>query len=74
MMTLKINLLMTEEITMCNKDIVTITCYNKTSQMERKQAVEFYTSCVLCSEGSERERYGKILAELQAGYMLCTDN
>lgn len=71
-MNLKINLLMTEEITMC-KDIVTITCYNKTSQMERKQAIEFYTSCVLCSEGSERERYAKILAELIDNYKVCSD-
>ena len=71
-MNLKINLLMTEEITMC-KDIVTITCYNKTSQMERKQAIEFYTSCVLCSEGSERERYSKILAELIDNYKICSD-
>ena len=72
-MNLKINLLMTEEITMCSKDIVTITCYNKTSQMERKQAIEFYTSCVLCSEGSERERYAKILAELIDNYKVCSD-
>ena len=71
-MNLKINLLMTEEITMC-KDIVTITCYNKTSQMERKQAIEFYTSCVLCSEGSERERYAKILAELIDNCKVCSD-
>lgn len=71
-MNLKINLLMTEEITMC-KDIVTITCYGKTSQMKRKQAIEFYTSCVLCSEGSERERYAKILAELIDNYKVCSD-
>ena len=57
---------------MC-KDIVTITCYNKTSQMERKQAIEFYISCVLCSEGSERERYAKILAELIDNYKVCSD-
>ena len=58
---------------MCDKDIVTITCYNKTSQMERKQAIEFYTSCILCSEGSERERYAKILAELIDNYKVCSD-
>lgn len=58
---------------MCDKDIVTITCYNKTSQMERKQAIEFYTSCVLSSEGSERERYAKILAELIDNYKVCSD-
>ena len=58
---------------MCDKDIVTITCYNKTSQMERKQAIEFYTSCISCSEGSERERYAKILAELIDNYKVCSD-
>lgn len=52
---------------------VTITCYGKTRQMERKKAVEFYTTCILCSEGSERERYSKILAELLAGYRYCSD-
>lgn len=55
-------------------DVVTIVCYNQKTYMERKAAIEYFTTAVLCSEGSERERYGKILAELQAGYMLCTDN
>ena len=41
--------------------------------MERKQAIEFYTSCILCSEGSERERYAKILAELIDNYKVCSD-
>lgn len=36
---------MTEEITMCSKDIIMITYYNKISQTERKQAIENYKVC-----------------------------
>ena len=75
---------------MCDKDIVTMTCYNKTSQMDKNEvivkcygkitkylnrnlAIKEYTIAVLCSEGSERERYAKILAELIDNYIVCSD-
>ena len=58
---------------MSDTDIVKIKCYGKWEKRTRKNAIEFYTTCSLCSEGSERERYSKILTELSAGYIICTD-
>lgn len=46
------------------KDMVSITCYGKTEEKERKEAVKFYTDCAEHSEGSERDRYTTILAGL----------
>lgn len=54
-------------------DVVTIICYNQKTHMERKAAIEYFTTAVLCSEGSERERYAKILAELIDNYKVCSD-
>ena len=62
---------MTEEITMT--DIVTITCYGKTEQLERDVAIKTYLKAMVCSEGSERERYSKILGELMSGQKVCSD-
>ena len=56
-----------------SKDIVTITCYGKTSQMERDVAIEEYLDAMVCSEGSERDRYSKILGELMTGQKICSD-
>ena len=55
------------------KDIVTITCYGSTKQMNRAEAISKYSECVMCSEGSEQSRYANILAELLHGYKVCTD-
>lgn len=49
------------------KDIVMITCYRKTEQMERQKAINEFTEALLCSEGSERERYAIILGGLLNG-------
>lgn len=55
------------------KDIVTITCYDSTEQMDREDAIRKYSECVMCSDGSEQRRYANILAELLHGYKVCTD-
>ncbi len=55
------------------KDIVTITCYGKTEQLEREVAITIYLDAMVCSEGSERDRYSKILGELMTGQKVCSD-
>ena len=49
------------------KDMVTITCYGKTETMDRQKAINKFTEGLLCSEGSERERYAIILSGLMSG-------
>lgn len=57
-----------------NKEEITIVCYGKaTKWSDRKLAIQEYTTAVLCSEGSECERYSKILAELIDNRMYCSD-
>ena len=44
---------------------VDVICYGKRSHFDtRDAAIKFYTDCMSCSEGSERERYTKIFLEL----------
>ena len=54
-------------------DVVVITCYNKTSKMVRKDAMMHYLEWLLCTEGSEQERYANILRQLFMGKMECND-
>lgn len=54
-------------------DIVKITCYGQTEEMEREKAIDFYRQGVLACEGSEQERYSNILAQLMSGYKVCCD-
>ena len=54
-------------------DIVKITCYNRTETMERADAIKFYTEGILCSDGSEQERYATILAGLVSGATVVSD-
>lgn len=56
-----------------DKDIVTVTCYGKTEQLDRKVAIDKYLEAMVCSEGSERDRYSKILGELMTGQTICDD-
>ena len=49
------------------KDMVKITCYDETEEMERKKAIAFYTEAFYGSDGSEQRRYATILAGLNAG-------
>ena len=50
-----------------SKDMVTITCYGKTEQMSRKDAIGKYLECIAWSEGSERDRYTNIYLGLISG-------
>lgn len=34
------------------KDIVTITCYGKTKDYERQEAITHFLQCMMCSEGA----------------------
>lgn len=54
-------------------DIVEVTCCGKTEKITREKAVEKYQECASWSEGSERERYLRILEQLNGGNMACTD-
>lgn len=53
--------------------MVTIKCYNKEEQMERKEAIDFYEEAVISCEGSERDRYMNVLMDLYFGKDYCTD-
>lgn len=53
---------------------VTTVCYGKEEIFDsREDAVSFYLKAVAGSEGSEQERYIKILVELSEGKDFCTD-
>ena len=53
---------------------VTTICYNRKEEWtSRKEALKFFITAALCSEGSEHERYEKIIFELKAGYEICSD-
>jgi len=55
------------------KDIVTVTCYGIEKQMERNEAIRFYSEGVLACDGSEKQRYANILAQLATGSKFCHD-
>ena len=50
-----------------DKDLVKITCYGETEEMERDKAIAFYKQGVEECDGSERDRYMNILEGLEAG-------
>lgn len=54
-------------------DIVTITCYGETEKMNRRDAINLYREGLIMCEGSEAERYAKILSQLLAGAKVCSD-
>ena len=55
-------------------DSVTVTCYGETKVWDsRKEAVDFYLSSILNSEGSENQRYTKIYIDLMLGKKECSD-
>ena len=55
-------------------DSVTVTCYGETKVWDsRKEAVDFYLSAILNSEGSENQRYIKIYIDLMLGKKECSD-
>lgn len=53
---------------------VTTICYGKERKWEsRLDAFHFFTDCYLNSEGSEQERYAKILYQLRSKSEICSD-
>lgn len=54
-------------------DIVTITCYNQTEEMVRRDAIKFYADGMAYCDGSERDRYTNIYLQLMGGDMVCHD-
>lgn len=51
-----------------------VICYNDEEVWDsREEALEFYMKAMAGSEGSEQERYAKIVAELAMGKAVCTD-
>ena len=59
----------------CRKlNTVKVICYNDEEEWDsREDALEFYMKAMAGSEGSEQERYAKIVAELAMGKAVCTD-
>lgn len=55
------------------KDLVKIKCYGEVRIVKRNEAIQEFTECVLCSEGSEQGRYAQILSQLLSGYEYCYD-
>ena len=55
-------------------DSVRITCYGQTEVWDdRKEATDFFLEAIAGSDGSERDRYSKIYAELMSGKIECSD-
>lgn len=54
-------------------DLVKVTCYGSVKEYERQQAIEEFTTAILCCEGSERDRYCNILSGLRSGLKEVTD-
>lgn len=54
-------------------ETVSVTCYGKTREMKRGDAIEHYYDGMCCSEGSEHERYERIFFQLLDGFFVCTD-
>lgn len=58
---------------MLPSDKVTVTCYNKTKEYTRGEAIEFFADCMVYSEGSEFVRYAAIMSQLMEGKSNCSD-
>lgn len=54
--------------------MVTTICYNQRKEWNnRQEAIEFFFQGVITTEGSEQERYIRILTKLQFGCNVCDD-
>lgn len=54
-------------------EIITVRCYYKEEKITRKDALKKYRDGYYCSDGSERERYAKVLMDLMADKTYCDD-
>ena len=52
---------------------VSVTCYGKTDEMKRGEALAFYFDCMCNSEGPEHERYETIFFQLMFGLTAVSD-
>ena len=60
-------------VPMITDNVITI-CYGKKREWEnREDARAFFADGVLNSEGSEQRRYATILAKLEIGMYVCSD-
>ena len=55
-------------------DKVNITCYGKTSEWKRQDAIKFFTQGIYACEGHERMRYEYIVECLRAGDTVIDDS
>lgn len=56
-----------------DNDIVEVHCYGSVRKMERSKAIEEFLTSIACSEGSEQERYCRILSDLRSGKKVASD-
>ena len=54
-------------------DLVKVTCYGRTETLTRNEALKKYSEAILWSDGSERDRYAQIVAELVDGWSTVSD-
>lgn len=55
-------------------DMVTTICYGKEETwLSRQMAIDTFTEAMNATEGSEHDRYAKIVADLEAGEEVATD-
>lgn len=54
-------------------DTVKVTCYGKTETLKRNEALNKYSEAMMWSDGSELQRYAKIVEELLSGCVECSD-
>jgi len=54
--------------------MITTVCYKQKKTFKtRKEAEDFFLEGMMCSGGSEHERYSSIYEQLKAGKDYCTD-
>ena len=58
-----------------NSDEIKVYCYTKEPEIftNRRDAIRKYKEGILCSEGSEKERYTNVLMDLLDGFNICWD-
>ena len=52
---------------------IEVYCYAKRTFESKASAERFYVQCIKNSEGSERERYANVLADILDGFTICWD-
>lgn len=55
-------------------ETVSVTCYNQTQKMTRREALEKFYEGMKFSEGSEHERYETLFFQLLEGLTECDDS